>query len=328
VSLLLLEGFDVHRTNADLQAKWGSAGNAGTTASGTRYGLGYCLSSGNWTDLIWYGGAYHQTLTVGAAIKITDTDAHSVFQFRRDGSNEIDLYYNGDGSRLLSVRLNGTVITTITSFVLLPATWYYIEFQMTSDNTVGAFEVRVNGTTIATGTNLDTLRNGYPNQLQTGSQMYMDDLYLCDDSGVTWNGFQGDMVVEGKLVTGAGNYAQMTPLAGLNWQNVDEDGEDGDTTYNYSATAGQKDSFAHAATSLNGAVLGAQVTVFARKDDVGGRTGRAFLRSGLVDDPGPTDIIADSYIVTRSLHEVDPNGGGAWNKAAIDAAEIGYELVS
>jgi len=327
MSLLLLESFDVHRTSADMALKWGSA-NSGVTNVGTRYGTGYCLASGPWNDLVWYGSAYAQTLIIGSAIKITSTNSFDIFRFRRDGGTEITLTYTGDATRRLQVRRAGTILADIISFNIVPGAWYYLEFSVTSDNAVGAFEVRINNSTIATGINVDTLQVGWPNQLYTGNQVYMDDVYLCDGIGPLWNGFQGDMVVEGRLVTGPGNYAQMTPLAGLNWQNVDEAQEDGDTTYNYSATAGQKDSFAHAATSLNGTVLGAQVTAFARKDDVGGRTGRAFLRSGLVDDPGPTDIIADSYIVTRGLHEVDPNGGGAWSKAAIDAAEIGYELVS
>src|SRR6185437_13665423 len=57
----------------------------------------------------------------------------------------------------------------------------------------------------------------------------------------------GDLRVECVMPNGPGAHTQFTPSAGANWQNVDEVPPDDDTTHNDSSTAGQLDTFVHAA---------------------------------------------------------------------------------
>lgn len=248
-----------------------------------------------------------------------------------DGATEQGrLTINADGS--LSVSRAGTALTGGTSAagVLTIGTWYYIEFDYTCNDTTGAFEVRVNGVSVCSGSGQDT-RNGGTGNLTilylasaNGQNSDFDDLYMASGS----TSFQGDCRVMTNWPTGAGATTQWTPLSGNNWQNVDETTPDGDTTYNSDATSGHIDTFTTGALGVTGTVLGVMVHAFARKDDAGARNFCPELRDdGGTNRAGTTVALGASYTGYSDNWLTNPNGGGAWTVTAVDNSEFGYKDV-
>jgi hypothetical protein len=80
--------------------------------------------------------------------------------------------------------------------------------------------------------------------------------------------------------TGAGNYTEFGHQGSSNnWDNVDDTTIDSDSSYNYSNTVGQRDTFdCSNLPVISGSIFGVQVNMAARKDDAGGRTLRSLTR--------------------------------------------------
>jgi hypothetical protein len=98
------------------------------------------------------------------------------------------------------------VYVTSAAGVISANVWYYIELQMYIANAGGYVTLRVNGTTVASATGIDTQVLGSPSSPiarlflrggGTGVTVLFDDLYLTTGSSC---GFQGDHVV-GSCVT-------------------------------------------------------------------------------------------------------------------------------
>lgn len=246
------------------------------------------------------------------------------------GTQQFALTVNAN--QTLSVKRGTTVIGTSTRAIRL-GIWEYIELKVTINDTTGSYEVRVNGENWLSAANVDTKQtaNASANAARlvtvgAGSTTY-DDWYICDGTGADRNDFLGDVRVYRCLPDAAGTYAQWTPAASTNVSQVDEETQDGDTTYNASSTAAQKDSFSFANVPTGGTVLGAILTLTARKDDAGARTLRSLARIASTDYTGATQALSTSYAALTQVMADSP-AGGQWTPAAINAAEFGYELVS
>ncbi len=121
--------------------------------------------------------------------------------------------------------------------------WHYIEMKVTIDDTVGAYEVRLNGVTILSDSGVDTKRstNAYATHAIFG-QMYtsnednywvLDSMYVCDDEGSINNDFLGAVRVEYLAPGQAGLYDYWQEYeAGSQVAAVDESGDcDDDSTF-------------------------------------------------------------------------------------------------
>jgi len=212
--------------------------------------------------------------------------------------------------------------------------WYYIEIKAKIDSTVGTVEIKVGGIQRLnlTGKNTQNGSNAYVgayrirwvNPLLT----WYDDHYVLDTTGSAPNNdFLGDRRIDKALVNGAGTHTDFTPSAGANYQNVDEIPADGDTTYNYSGTVNNQDSYALAnltalGTTINGIRQQAQV----RKDDAGTRKCYLQQRSGTTDyNVGSEIILNDVYKTHNRICETDPNTSAAWTESGINALEVGIK---
>jgi hypothetical protein len=71
-----------------------------------------------------------------------------------------------------------------------------------------------------------------------------------------------------------------------------------------------------------------QVATIARKDDAGGRSLRAVLKSGATTANGATRVLGTSYAVHEDRFEVNPATGAVWTKAGVDALQAGVEVVA
>lgn len=304
-----------------------------------------------------------RTVTTGFAVQRDPADTYlptgnvSICDFYDGSAAQVTLVFSNTGLfRLYRGSLGGTLLAESTSAVDLHG-FRYVEVRVRSHSSSGTFEIRVDGTAIAlttanpassqnTGTGITGVR-----LIETGTDLgsfIFDDFYITDDTttaldGTTTSrtGFLGDVKVSHTYTSGAGNYAQFTPSAGANYQNVDETPgspcPDGDTTYNSHAATplNERDSFAFTDISGIADPIAVQVCVSAKADETA-RGICAFTRIAGNDYDGYTlPVGTSSYNYCRnsttSAHQIweqNPNTAAAWLLTGVNGAEFGYKLVS
>jgi hypothetical protein len=277
--------------------------------------------------------AAQQTYVAAFAFKFATLPASTaqLLIFQDTATVHVDLRLTTAGQ--LQITRNGTVLGT-SVVTLSTAAWYHIQVKVTIDDSTGTYEVRLDGTNVLSGTGADTRNGGAAtaNRIKfqgvAGSSFEFDDVVILDTTGAANNDFPGEVKITLSMPTGAGNYSQWTPSTGSNWQNVDENPINSDTDFNSSSTAGQIDTFARAAVTVTGAILGVKANLTHRKDDAGTREIAALCRSGGADTAGATKTCNSSYRIDSEYYEQDPSTAAAWTESGFNAAEFGVKVIT
>lgn len=329
--------------------------------SGTRDGGGFVSYNGKWTGLLSHLNTYahdggfgvrtngggenyafgsnEQTAWIGVWHKnlasLSDTPMIQIL----DGATvhlTIGATLTGE-VRVWRGTTAGTLLgTSAASGLIVANSWAFVEVGFTIDNAAGAVEVRVNNTTALSLSGVDTRNGG--NNYATGikirgkdgvSTADFDSFYFVDNVGSP-TGFLGSGSALDLKPNGAGSSTEWTPSAGSNYQNVDEAGlKDDDSTYNSSSTPGQKDMFAvENVTVTGGSIAAVKLVSFARDTDGGMRQVADVINLGGGESQRATRTTSSSYTVREEVFTVDPADASALTEAKINAAEIGYVLVS
>lgn len=340
MTLLFVEGFEGYDQNDTLPfLRVGSSlgGGAASFPAG-RDGRGKCMNRPSDTSpLDWRytvpGILGTDTIVWGFAFKITGSN-----------QNNTNFYWYADnGSQpFRMLRDYNTLTFYINSvqqgqYVGVYDNWYYIEIKLYLHDTAGVAHLKIDGNDIFNLTSHDTKPAGATNLewIRLDSDAYngyqIDDMYILNTLGSKANDFLGDCRVDQLLINGDGNYSQMTPSAGSNYQCVDEDLHD-DTDYVEADTTGEKDSFTYADvpteiedTDIQGIMIR---TVNKRTEAVNNIKARTLLRTGAADyyDQAGVDQLDYFHVLDWALDE-DPSDSGAWTKAKINACEFGAEVV-
>jgi len=351
MALLFFDGFEGYNI-ADLSKFWGysyyaSASGVTIDATGGRNGNGIRGFSRNtlsnfefrWDNQFQFDS---QVLIIGFAFKFDYT------------GNEIDLveFYEPSGyqiSGLLRVNSNlnlvlfrqpstQSVVEYISDFTLDRKRWYYVELKWKCHSTEGLGELKLDEQSLHSFSNKDTrpslaIANRIANVLFQGKQFVdvnYDDIYILDTTGSKNNDFLGDVRIDAVNPNGAGNYSQLTPSAGSNYQCIDESAFD-DSDYVEGAVDGNKDSYAYenVPTDLDDlAIFGVQLNnVSQRTAGTDNRKLKGFLRTGGADYEETTaQSLSDSYFRNQTIWEDDPSDSNIWTKAKINACEFGVEV--
>jgi hypothetical protein len=301
MALLLADGFDLY--NDATLAGWARTGSFGSNGSSTypvgRTGSGqsWAINHGNGGNAVSFAtqlGNNYSTLIVGIAAFAGYISERIIAFNGLAGADQVGLRINSSGQ--LIVTRGATVLATET--VASPInTWYYYELKVTFATGVGgSYALRRNGLVVtgipdATGVNTSGDGNAFASGLgilgvqvnsNVGAYSY-DDLYLCDTSGALNNNFLGDVRSLGLLPNGVGTNTNWTKVgaSSTNWQSVNENPPNGDTTYVASNTIGQTDTYAYADLPSNTASVIAVTSHFdTRLDDAGARSYTTRVRSG------------------------------------------------
>lgn len=207
--------------------------------------------------------------------------------------------------------------------------WYFLGIKVTVHDSTGIVQVYLDGVEILNLTSQDT-QNGATGVidnilLQTPSgYVYWDDIKVRDDAipGV------GGIYVY--VPTGDGADAAWTGSAGNDWECVDEaPATYGDYISTDVATTGTKSTFTHAAMAAAAydsidCVCAAAV---AKLDAVGSGNTRAIVKSSASYGNGASVALSTTTKYLHAFQTVNPNGGGAWDKTAVGAAEPGVETI-
>ena len=280
------------------------------------------------------------TLVVGGRFRnqlndITDTDP--IFTFYSKDAQQLAVTVNKHG--FIGVeRSIISVIETSYNFAIEPMRWYFIEAKVTLDHTVGAYEVKVDGVTIISDTNVDTIDGSglaicrtVNFGLDPSDDYEWADMYLCDTTGSSLNDYLGDIHIETVLPDGDGNRTDWTPDSGLtNYTQVDEGETDRDTSYVETSTAGDDDLYTFAALTVDAdTVLGCNICVVGKSLDAGRRILNGRCRSSVSESTGiDMTLHDDRYRWVSSFIEQNPNGPAAWTDTTVNAAEFGVTLTT
>ncbi len=344
MALLFLDGFESYNNQTDTGLQWvnvsGAPGSisAATSRTGSR-----SLNPGSGameTRVLPVSGA---TGVGGFAYNTTAlTTARELIAFTEGTTIHLTLYLTTAGAlAVYRGRFSGgTLLGTSAAGVIASNTWHYIEFKALIDNATGTYEVKVDETSVLSGTGADTQNAGTSTWDRltllgtAGVNQFFDDLYVCDGSGAANNDFLGNCQVEVLRpqtdAVAAGTNAGFTPSTGTDHGAlVDETTPNSDTDYNSGTAVGQKDTYNYPSVSLSGTIKGVKVAPFVKKTDAGPRTICTVVRSSGTDYDHATAISpATSYQFESQIWETDPATAAAWNSAGINAAEFGLKVVS
>lgn len=353
MTLIITEGWDSDNIGSAATSPnngWIITGNRGTSGNfnsitGRVSGLAMECSSGN-------GGAMGMsrplpqtvaTVVVGMAVRLLSSSVTNsrIFYLSESGTEQMSLRMDTSGH--LIVSRNGTTLATETNLVMAVNTWYYLELKVVfGSGTSGSYAVRRNGAAVtgisdASSVNTIATANAWAdtialNNLSGNQALDYDDLYLCTTGAGSVNDFQGQVRVATVLPSGAGTNTNFTKVgsASTNWQSVNENPPDGDTTYVQSSVVNTVDTYLYQTLSTTvSSVLGVVSRPVVRKDDSGTRTMVAHVRSGGSEaDSSGSFAPTVAYTPSDIVMETNPVTSSAWTIAGINAAEFGFKVAT
>lgn len=278
----------------------------------------------------------HATAIMGFGFRATVSGSNYVSRLMEGGgaTEHGGVRFNGT---FLQVNRAGTLVTGTTAIVT--NRWYYVELKYVVHDTTGSYELRIDGVTELSATNVDTRNGGTSGVIDSftigtvsGSNVNYEyaDIYFCDGAGSTNNDFLGDVRVEALFPNGNGNSSQLVGSDGNSTDNyllVDETTTTNATTdYVQSATTGEQDTYTYTnMTALTGTVYGLQILPYGIKADAGTRSIYSVARVAGVEENGPIKPLSASATYYPDIRETKP-GGGAWSISDVNGAEFGVEV--
>jgi hypothetical protein len=247
--------------------------------------------------------------------------------FRSGSSNESGLYF--DGIQRLTAYRGGTVLQTA-NLVLSTGAWYLVEVHLKISNTVGVFQVKVDGTMVINFSGDTLYGSSTIDNIYYIGAIYLDDLACNDTSGGvddSWCG-DGSMVKvtpddNGTDNDWTGNDADSVD----NYLLVDEFPKDNNTTYVYANTSSSGTQDQYNMSDYDGT----EKTITRIYPEARARLSGAsatklklgILASGGADetDAGTSLSVGAYSRVVGDEYTVNPVDSNPWEEADIDAIE-------
>lgn len=295
----------------------------------------------------WFEGIRTEddTFTIGFRAKFR-TSADSGQMVSIVGRNEpaglhINVFLNSN--RSLSVKRGGSVLATTGIDVITADTWHYIELQTRIHNTLGTYELKVDGVSELSAGPLDTedgtvhgdpagVRfSGFDGSAGTDADTYMlDDIYILDGLGSLNNDFLGPFRVHllNLAAVSASDFAkygagtnEVTSVADLPF-----DPAEGIDSVNTSTNEQRYTVIGFHTDAIKG------VQISSRSGNTANKTQTVQVKhkidSSAATDTGSSYTIIDAATHRGffSTHEVDPNTSALWTKTNLNAATYGVEI--
>jgi hypothetical protein len=353
MALLYIDGFDTYGVNsagiqsalnlADYMNSTGFGGTPNPSATNnTRTGIGFAMNTCTNVEGGYILRNFPTTsgIITGFAVLVQDSGYVPLCSLGYNnyiGGSFIQLSVAANGANGITAQTgNGGASYSSAPNVLFEGVWQFIEIKYTPGTTTSYLEVRVDGVTVISVTNetlvytgLPSLTNFFRFEGPGANKLFVDDWYLEDSSGSSFNDFLGDVVVHDLLpVADAGtNQMAMTGGSGGHYTTVDDVPADGDTSYLSSNTSGQEETFTLGPLPSDIlTVLAVGVCVAAKKTAPGLAVYKSLLITGGLESDSPEFSAPISYVTTQFLMP-QPPGGGAWTNSALTSATVGFKLI-
>lgn len=247
------------------------------------------------------------------------------------------------GALVLLDGTGGTVLATSTPGAVSTNVYYWLDVEITVNSSTGSVSIYLNtpkgGGALVTASGINTQHsfNAYANIIAIGqlvgtgiTAVRFDDFHCHDTSGSAPNSILGDGTrIYTKLPSAAGTYTNWTPNgASANWQCVDDNPPDDDTTYVSTSSTAIQDSYAVGAAGFTGTPNGVVRRSRIRRDDAGPHSFENGVLSVGVDALGSAVAVPSSYAYFDSFFADDPATSAAWTAGGADAAQIAIYEVS
>lgn len=346
MSLLFADGFDHYSDLSDVDAKWTSAeGGIGTAdwsylPNGGRFGGGAVrFVEGTGFPELRKTFAAHGAVIIGFALKVTGSPGIQLWDAEYIGALGGRLYLESDFT--LSIRdKDGNLVANSSDGTrnnsIHQDRWWWVEWYIDAAN--GETELRVNEEVYISNVsgNFDGQGSGLVSSFQSVSTgqfsgpgpILFDDVIIMDTAGpAPLNSFLGDIRIESLLpVADTADIDFAASPAGPNYENVDDDAFDRDSTYNQSNTPGERDVFEFEDMSETPKdVIAVVNSIAARKTQAGTRGLESIMRLNGVEEMGVEELLIADYIYEQWVFPDDPEGN-PWTQAGVNALQAGYEV--
>ncbi len=223
---------------------------------------------------------------------------------------------------------NGGTVLQTSSPCLNTSAWNYITGTIFVDNS-GTWNIYCNGVQVLSGsgdTQAQVTAQVGGITLGSATTYWADSIWILQHTGSFNNahpGITSEQIVSAFFPVGAGNTTGLTPLAGSNWDNVDEAPPDGDTTYN-SGASNALDTYTMNWTPLNGFSIYAMRVSAWNRSVSGAQACNAILRIDGTDNHSATFNPTTSYAYNNGFWDNNPTSGLALDYGSLSTAELGW----
>ena len=340
ITFLHVDGFE-HNTIGD---RYTSAERAGTLSiqNGVySYGKAASINGNSWLGPILSGAPYTTIFTaMNYNPQGNTTNYDPMLQFWDDATSTVQVtiaiqFSNVSGKFSLYVYRGttaGTLLATASSVIPPAGFWCHISVMCTVDPTNGRVKVNINGVNVLdfTGNTQNTANTRIDRVrifgIATGSGNNFFDNWIIA-TGLPTDPMLPEIRVYSQFPTGNDAVQFAVTGSAANWSAVNEAPANGDTSYTYSSTVGQQDTFTFSAPSIGATVHALQVCYDARRDDAGPRAMRAVVKpTTTAYDSGADDTLSSTYYVYKKIWMTNPDTSAAWTPAQATAAKFGYIL--
>jgi hypothetical protein len=348
MAILKIESFDRYATatgtSPNLTELWSPFGSGTVSLATGRFGAGKAMQfSGffnDWNVFYSLGGTYtsigfgiaHRIDSLGYEMGVT-AGGTAMFNFN-DSAQAIQLQLCADASGNLIVKRGSATVLGVGNGnrKMMANTWHYIECEIVISDTVGVFKCWLDGVEVINLTNVDTAQTANINVASVSlpvvsardANCYYDDMYITDGARL------GEVRIVSLVPTGDTADKDWVPNSGVtNYTQVDDVVSDLDTTYVQGSVVGDLDFYALSdlPASLDN-IIAVAPTFYSKKTDAGARTTRSVVKSNTDIANGPAVPETASYTMKQHFQLTDPQGGGAWTQARVNAMQLGIEVVT
>lgn len=342
--IVWMDSFD-HYSTADIPTKWNvlwsnfAAPTISLAAGRKNYGL-LLDRDGN----VYKSIPDTSTITVGFAFRFTQLANIRILTLKDEGTTQISMSLLSSGK--LAVYNGLTNLLGLSTTVLSPLKFYYIELNSTISNSIGVAHLRIGGVSELNLTLQDTQASSAARVNMVGFGTNASDVHgvlHIDDLVITNGQLLGPMKVDViRPNGGVSGYMQMQVVggAGSHYQAINDTTPDGDTSYLYSLSnssgSGVFSEYENIAEATGGAIPAIAVHTYVRKEYGNTRGFQTGLYPGTYDgaagnlqyynDPL---YIETEYAYHSDIYESNPaanaGAGGTWTVGSINALKAGFK---
>lgn len=315
--------------SAIIQARWTTIGNTGNSIISTDTRGNYFTSDAATT--LSKTMTHHAGFTCGGRVS-TGVLGNSIFQLANNNQALLTLNINNDGTLSLVVANTHTFTTNAAIHI---NKWYYYEMSMSMSGSSAitiAYELRVNGETLLSGSQLTTLNNAnFPSRDTTGNVFTLGpgksfrDVYVNN----TASSFDGDIIILAVRPNGDVVSNWTTSTGTTHYTLVNEIYSDLDASYVYTTVSGSQDIYTwEDIPAFTGIIQSIQISFIARKDEEGSKAFQIVTGTSGTETTSPDFFMADDYISYFQCQDTDPATSTNWTVTGFNAKDFGIKLTT
>jgi hypothetical protein len=256
------------------------------------------------------------------------SNAHVVIDILSDGSLRAIRCTTPTIDYVGNAAFGGTTLGTTAAGVITSGVFYHLEVVVTVDDSAGAVQLLVNGTSQFNLTSIDTRQSSTATITQVGLggstsvDIDIDDFTMRWTAATLW----GDCRVDVSLPTAEGATIMFVPSTGSdNSATVDEAAPNGDTDYNSAANVNDLDTLVMQNAPAGAIIKGVQAVQYSKKTDAGACDIAPVLRHSGTDYVGTSVSVSTYYAYQTQGYLQNPGTAATWTESGVNGIELGYK---